>query len=96
MFLRISVVHSAEARTRAGCDGDKTPAGLDSDDRILPVEMEDNYLTLMPSELRRLRLTFRLSGARGAAVPPGLDLLVSGFNVEPVRMPIPWVGLKSR
>jgi hypothetical protein len=50
-----------------------------SGDRILPALYDDNYLTLMPGETRRIRTEVALEDTRGEDP----RILVDGFNVEP-------------
>jgi hypothetical protein len=64
----------------------KTPALLvrlkavreKSGDRILPALYDDNYLTLMPGEKRRLRTELAHADTRGER--PGI--VVEGFNLD--------------
>jgi hypothetical protein len=50
-----------------------------SGDRILPALYEDNYLTLIPGEIRRLRTELDQADTRGETP----RIAVDGFNVEP-------------
>jgi hypothetical protein len=52
-----------------------------SGDRILPVLYEDNYLTLMPGEQRRIRTELDEADTRGERP----RIVVDGFNVESDR-----------
>jgi exo-1,4-beta-D-glucosaminidase len=47
-------------------------------DEILPVLWEDNYIELMPGETRELTAQY----LPGTAVFGGVDLVVSGWNVD--------------
>jgi Exo-beta-D-glucosaminidase Ig-fold domain/Glycosyl hydrolases family 2/F5/8 type C domain/Glycosyl hydrolases family 2, sugar binding domain len=54
-------------------------------DRILPALYEDNYLTLLPGETRRIRTELRQADTRGERPA----IVVEGFNVQPpVTKPI--------
>jgi hypothetical protein len=49
-----------------------------SGDRILPALYDDNYITLMPGEQRRLRTELDHADTRGERP----RIVVEGFNVE--------------
>jgi exo-1,4-beta-D-glucosaminidase len=54
----------------------------DAEEEIVPVFWDDNYVSLLPGELRVL--TARAASADALAGKPALQ--VSGWNVEPVRV----------
>jgi exo-1,4-beta-D-glucosaminidase len=59
-----------------------TPAGGDSE--ILPVLWQDNYIELMPGESRDVSARFM----NPRALEGGAELRVSGWNVDPVTLPL--------
>jgi hypothetical protein len=51
-----------------------------SDDEILPVLWDDNYVSLLPGESKELSARF----PGGGAVRAGTSVLVDGWNVQPL------------
>jgi len=59
-----------------------TPPGADSE--ILPVLWQDNYIELMPGESREVSARF----INPRVLDGGAELRVSGWNIEPVTLPL--------
>ncbi len=55
---------------------------VSSDDEVLPVLWEDNYLALLPGETRQVTATYATKDLRGSA--PGVE--VEGWNVKKTRI----------
>lgn len=60
----------------------------DSDDEILPVLWDENYIELLPGESREITAGYLTSGALAA----GAVLVVDGWNIEPMRIPLVSAG----
>ncbi len=75
-FLRLRVVNLA-----AG------PAGPEP---VLPAFYEDNYLTLLPGEARRIRVDFALPAAPPPAGAGAVAVQLCGYNVGAAVVPVRW------
>jgi len=59
---------------------------------ILPVLWQDNYLELMPGESREVTAEFLTPDALATPAGAGVELDVSGWNTEPVSLPLQAAG----